>query len=40
MWSVAPLSRIQSMELMFEVLTIEEKKEYSKDGVNQIPDSF
>ena len=39
MWSVAPLSRIQLVEPMFEVLTLEEKTEYSKDGENQIPDS-
>ena len=39
MWLVAPLSRIQPVEPMFEVLTLEEKTEYSKDGENQIPDS-
>ena len=39
MWSVAPLSRIQSVEPICEVLTPEEKTEYSKDGENQIPDS-
>ena len=34
MWSVAPLSRIQSVEPICEVLTLEEKTEYSKDGEN------
>ena len=36
MWSVAPLSRIQSMEVMWVVTTFEQKTEYSK-GVDQIP---
>ena len=34
MWSVAPLSRIQSVKPICEVLTLEEKTEYSKDGEN------
>ena len=36
MWSVAPLSRIQSVEAMWVVTTFEQKTKYSK-GVDQIP---
>ena len=32
MWSVAPLSRIQLYELIWEVLTLEEKTECSREG--------
>ena len=39
MWSVAPLSRIQSVGLMWEVSTMEENIEDSRDGKDQIPES-
>ena len=35
-WSVAPLSRIQSMEVMKVVLTCEEKTEYSKELIDSL----
>ena len=38
-WSVAPLSRIQSVGLIWETSTIEEHTEYSKEGEDQIPKS-
>ena len=38
-WSVAPLSKIQSLELMWVVTVLEEKTEYSKEGADQIPET-
>ena len=39
MRSVAPLSRIQSVGLRWEISTVEENTEYSKEGKDQIPES-
>ena len=39
MWSVAPLSRIQSVGSRWEISIVEENTEYSKEGEDQILDS-
>ena len=39
MWSMAPLSRIQSVGLRWEISIVEENTEYSKEGKDQMLES-
>ena len=39
MWSVAPLLRIQSVGLRWEISIVEENTEYSKEGKDQMLES-